>query len=123
MSNYYIGDIRKDSLNGKNHGWVVGTFMDEGLVQKNDEVEIKYWEFPVGKIDHPTKISSVIEITLILEGSMSGEVDGKRIVLKKGDYIVIKPGTTNNTARYALEKVAGITIKAPSVMNSKKVVG
>lgn len=114
--------MAKDAKEGGKNGWIVGSFMPEDSVAKTNDVEIKYWSFPVGKIDHPTKTSSIIEITMILEGSMSGQIDGKEIILKKGDYVVIQPNTINNTAQNALEPVTGITIKAPSDTTAKKII-
>ncbi len=122
VPSYYVGNIREDAKNGSHRGWVVGSFMEDELVQKNDAVEILYWEFEPGKIDHPTKTSSIIEVTIILEGSITGEIEGKPITLSKGQYIVIRPGVVNNIAQNALEKVVGITIKAPSDPSAKKVV-
>ena len=45
--NYYIGNLRNDSLNGGNNGWVVGKFMEDG-VRQTDDLELKYWEFHAG---------------------------------------------------------------------------
>lgn len=119
---YYIGDIKHDAKSDGYRGWVVGSFLPNGWVRKVDEVEILYWSFPPGKINHPTKVSSIVEVTIILEGSIEGDIDNIPIILKKGQYIVIKPGTINNIAQNALEDVAGITIKAPSDTTAKKVI-
>ena len=119
---YYIGNMRDDAKNGGHRGWVVGKFLEEGKVAKTDDVEILYWEFPPGKIDHPTKVSTIIEITIILKGKIAGNIEEKPIIISQGEYIVIKPGTVNNIAQNALEDVVGITIKAPSDPSAKKVV-
>ena len=120
---YYIGAYRDDALNGPNRGWIVGTFI-ENLPRKNNEVEIMYWEFKAGEdTNHPMKVSSIIECTLILKGKTKCMIDGNETVLKAGDYIVIKPGVPNNTVSEVLEDVAGITIKAPSDPSAKKVIG
>lgn len=121
---YYVGDIRSDSLKslsvGKK-GWVVGKFMDK-LPQKTEQVEIKYWEFPVGKTDHQTKISDIIEITIILKGRVSGMISGQNVILSSGQYCVISPGTENNLSLNVLEDVVGLTIKAPSDPGAKHLV-
>lgn len=119
---YYIGDIEHDAKNDGYRGWVVGSFLPKDWVRKVDEVEILYWSFPPGKINHPTKTSSIVEVTIILEGSIEGDIDNIPLVLKKGQYIVIKPGTINNIAQNALENVVGLTIKAPSDTTAKKVI-
>ena len=114
MQNYYIGDLKYDAKNCGHRGWVVGSFMEEDTVRKI--------EFLPGEINHPTKISSIIEVTIIIEGDMSGRIEDKEITLKKGEYIVIKPGTVNNIAQKTASGVKGLTVKAPSDVSAKKIV-
>jgi mannose-6-phosphate isomerase-like protein (cupin superfamily) len=119
---FYIGNYREDALNGPNRGWIVGTFIQD-LPRKNDELEIMYWEFKAGEAtNHPLKVSSIIECTLILKGRTRCVIDGQEKILKAGDYIVIKPGVPNNNVFEILEDVSGITIKAPSDPTAKKVI-
>ncbi len=117
---YYIGDYKNDSLNDPNRGWIVGKFKDEPP-RKNDAVEIKYWEYSAGPTDHPMKKSSIIECTFILKGKIRAVINNEEITLKTGEYIVIKPGITNNTVVHVLEDAAGLTVKAPSDPSAKKV--
>ncbi len=121
-NSYYVGDFREDGINGPNHGWIVGTFI-ESAPRKNEEVEIKYWEFKAGEaIDHGTKVSAIIECTFILKGKTKCLIGDDILELKQGDYIVIQPGTPNNTVAEILENTAGLTIKAPSDPTAKKIV-
>jgi quercetin dioxygenase-like cupin family protein len=91
--------------------------------RKNEEVEIKYWEFKAGEeVGHGTKVSAIIECTFILKGRTRCLVGDDEIELKQGDYIVIKPGTPNNTVVEIIEDVVGLTIKAPSDPTAKKLV-
>jgi mannose-6-phosphate isomerase-like protein (cupin superfamily) len=117
---YYVGSYREDGLNEPNHGWIVGTFKDQAP-RKNEDVEIKYWEFPVGPTGHPLKESSIIECTFVLEGSAKGILNGEAVVLSAGDYMVIEPGTPNNFPSDVLEYIVGLTVKAPSNPTAKKV--
>jgi hypothetical protein len=94
---YYVGSYRDDGLNEPNRGWIVGKFKDT-LPRKNNDVEIKYWEYDVGATDHPTKESNII------------------------DYVVIHPGTKNNTVVEILEPTTGLTVKSPSDPSAKRVV-
>lgn len=121
MKKYYTGSYREDGLNGPNAGWLVGRFKDEPPL-KNDAVEIKYWEYKAGPAKHDTKVSSIIECTFILKGSVEGMIDGKRLTFRAGEYVVIKPGTPNNLVINVLEDVAGLTIKAPSDPNAKTII-
>ena len=118
--NYYVGSYRDDGLNDPNRGWIVGKFKDT-LPRKNDEVEIKYWEYEVGMTEHPLKESSIIECTFILSGKTRALIESQEIILKTGDYVVIKPGIKNNTVLEILEPTSGLTIKAPSDPGAKKV--
>lgn len=119
---YYVGDFREDGLTGPNRGWIVGTFI-ENAPRKNEEVEIKYWEFKAGEaVGHGTKVSAIIECTFILKGRTTCKIGDDVIELKQGDYIVIQPGTPNNTVAEILEDAAGLTVKAPSDPTAKKLV-
>lgn len=117
-TSFYVGSYRNDGLNGPNHGWIVGTFKDEPP-RKTDAVEIKYWEYKAGPTDHPMKQSSIIECTFILKGRTKALIHGKEIILTAGEYVVIEPGTPNNTVFEILEDAAGLTIKAPSDPSAK----
>jgi quercetin dioxygenase-like cupin family protein len=98
--------------------WIVGHFMPEGP-RKTDTAEIKYWQFEPGPTGHPTKMSTVFECTLILEGRVNGQVDGQPVDLAAGEYVVIPPGVVSNLPQIVYEKSAGLTIKAPSIPGSK----
>lgn len=119
---YYTGNLKKDSKESTHHGWIVGSFM-ENLPQKTKHVEIKSWEFPAGKGSHPTKISKTLEISIIIKGTIRGMVNNQTVTLSAGDYIVISPNTPNNITQNILKRVWGITIKAPSDINAKKIIG
>ena len=123
MSNaFYVGDYKSDGLNGPNSGWIVGTFIDSEP-RKNEALEIKYWEYAAGDVvKQYLKTSSIIECTFILKGSTRCLIDDQEIILKGGDYIVIQPGTPNNTVAEIIEDVVGLTIKAPSDPSAKKIV-
>jgi quercetin dioxygenase-like cupin family protein len=117
---YYVGSYRDDGLNEPNRGWIVGTFKDEAP-RKNEAVEIKYWEYPVGPTGHQLKESSIDERTFILTGKAKATVNGEEILLQAGDYVVIEPGTPSNVPTEVLEDMTGLTIKAPSDPTAKKV--
>jgi mannose-6-phosphate isomerase-like protein (cupin superfamily) len=117
---FYIGSYRDDGLNESNRGWIVGKFKTEAP-RKNSAVEIKYWEFMIGRTAHPAKTSSIIECTFILTGKVKGIVNNENVVLSAGDYIVIEPGVPNNLVVEILEDASGLTIKAPSDPKAKRI--
>lgn len=122
MENYYVGDYRKDALEGAYKGYIVGTFVKEAN-KHSDDVEVKYWEYQKGEqVKDYLKTSSTIEVTIILSGATKCAIGESEIVLRAGDYIVIQPGVPNNTVAEILEDVEALTIKAPSDPSAKKIV-
>jgi mannose-6-phosphate isomerase-like protein (cupin superfamily) len=121
MVNFYKGAYKKDAQEGGHGGWLLGSFMEYEPLQ-NKEMEIKYWEYPIGTPIHDTKISSILECTFILEGEIVGMVDNQLVTLQGGDYIVIPKGIPNNLLTEVKVSVKGLTIKAPSTPGSKKVI-
>ena len=67
-------------------------------------------------------MSAIFECTFILKGSTKAFIDGKEVVLSGGDYVVMQPGTPNNTVAEILEDAAGLTVKAPSDPTAKRVI-
>lgn len=115
---YYIGNYKEDSKEYR--GWFIGYFIKEGL-RKNDRIEIKWWEFPQGAVkDHKNKIQFyATEVTIILKGEIAGHINGEKINLKEGEYVVIPSTIENNLKNVISEKAKGITIKFPSLPHDK----
>ena len=118
---YYVGDFRHDAEVNGHRGWLVGKFMDQ-KPQRVDEVEIKYWEFDPGPTRHGTKASNTFECTFILDGETIALIGERETRLAEGQYIVISPGTPNNLVKYVVRRVRGLTVKAPSDPDAKRVV-
>jgi len=118
---FYIGLVDEDGVDGPNRGWLVGSFI-ENATRQSDDVEIKYWKFPIGETTHDTKASSVIEVTFILSGMVRGEINGRSVKLTAGEYMVIPAGVKNNVPMMIHEAASGITIKAPSDNSQKTVI-
>lgn len=113
---YYFGNYEKDSLD--HHGWFVGVFMED--IRKTNLFEIKYFDRTLPK--HSAKISETFELTFIIQGKMSGMIDGKQISISAGNYIVIPPGIPNNLAIELSPDLKGFTIKSPSDPSAKKII-
>jgi quercetin dioxygenase-like cupin family protein len=118
----YIGEFRNDAREWIQPGWFVGKFMPRPPRQ-TDKVEFKYWEYDEGDVNHPEKTSATLECTLILEGEITGLIDGKMVDLHAGQYVVIAPGVANGFPKSVGKKVVGLTIKAPSDPSAKKLTG
>lgn len=121
----YCGDvINAEGLGDR--GWFVGWFVEGDPDRKTDHFEIKSWHFDdqahLDRTGHEKKASKhpVWEFTLILEGKGEGEISGETVTLEKWDYFLVPPGVCNNFPQRILEPLRGITVKAPSVEDSKK---
>lgn len=114
-----IGNYEQDSQNHR--GWFVGKFIEDGAA-KSEDVEIKYWEFPIGPTTHGTKTSTIFECSIFLTGKCKGAIDGQEIEFKAGDYVAIQPNTPNNLVMDIIEPISGFTIKAPSDPSAKKII-
>jgi hypothetical protein len=113
---YYRGKFYRDYDREflTRHGWLIGRFVDG--MRKRREVEIKLWKFKKGeKTSHERKRQKrALECTFILKGKVSGEINGKRVVLSRGEYVVLPPLLPSNFPTKILERTEGLTIKAPS---------
>ncbi len=117
---WHAGSLQDEGLHGVNRGWVVGKFLADPN-RFTTEIEVKYWEFPLGTNNHPMKTSATTEWTYILSGRVRCLIDGEEIILNAGDYILIHPGTPNNTVSEILEAASGICVKAPSDPSAKTI--
>lgn len=109
---YYRGNFYKDQH--IDEGWLIGRFRPG--FRKTKKVEIKFKEFRKGRdTGHRRKYQkSAVECTFILKGRISGEIDGRKVILRKGDYVVIPPGVPSNFPTKILRKAEVLTVKVPS---------
>ncbi|XOA43135.1 MAG: cupin domain-containing protein [Candidatus Nealsonbacteria bacterium] len=114
---FYRGNYKIESK--EKGGWFVGHFMDN--LRRSEDLEIKYWEFGPGPTNHKKKRQKQSwEITLILRGKIDGEIEGEKVKLEAGDYVIIPPRVENGFPVHVLDYVEGITIKFPSLPNDKE---
>ena len=117
---FYIGTVQDDAQ--KNKGWFVGSFVEPGL-RNTTALEIKAWRVPLGPSNHIPKIQhEALEINIVVRGKLRGIVDGKKVELSAGQFIIIPPGIENNLPEEALEDSEGFCIKTPSNPSDKQVV-
>ena len=120
---YYIGNLETDyeeSLrNETGKEWLVGDFdkFANKNVRRVKALELKYWKFNKGEEDRhkPKKQKSATEWTVVLDGEVRGVVNGEEVTLKRGDFIIIKPGVTSDLIGEIIKDVRGLTVKAPSI--------
>lgn len=87
---------------------------------KIKDFEFKYWEFRKNCCStkpHESKLQrNAMEYNFIIEGKIRGRVDKEKdIILKAGDYIIIRPGFVINLEQEIIKDTKGITIKTPSI--------
>ena len=113
MEKFYIGKYKEDAK--KADGWFLGHFMEDDI-RKTDKVQFKYWEFKKGKNpENKTLTHKLPEYTIILKGKIEGEIDGQKIKLEAGDYIIIGAGVTHHYPINIYEDVEAFTFRTPSI--------
>lgn len=116
------GSLSADAIETGRRGWIIGAFFDDQDVRHCLDLEVKYGEFRRGEDpNHPAKLSSTTEFTLVLSGSLRAAVGSDELILSQGDYVLIHPGTPNNTVLEVLEDAVVLTVKAPSDPSAKQV--
>lgn len=113
---YKKGNVFEDSKETK--GWFYGSFMPEGFA-KDDRVEIKIDKLKKGyrNKDHYQKTATKIDI--VWSGEAVWAVNGERVKLKSGDYIIIAPKVRVHIEEIISDEALVQTIKIPSIVNDK----
>ncbi|OHU47256.1 hypothetical protein BKG82_26745 [Mycobacteroides chelonae] len=120
-SGFVTGSLASDASAMQRRGWVVGAFMDPGDARHCTDLEVKYGQFRRGQDpQHRAKVSSTTEFTLVLSGTVRAVVGSREMVLSQGDYVLIHPGTPNNTVLEVLADAIIFTVKAPSDPGAKQ---
>lgn len=121
-STVVVGSLSADADALGRRGWIVGAFFDEHDVRHCRDLEVKYGRFRQGEDpNHPAKVSSTTEFTLILSGAVRAQVGGREVILSQGDYVLIHPGIPNNVVLEVLQDTTALTVKAPSDPTAKRV--
>lgn len=124
IDDHVRGSLAGDAMAIGRRGWVVGAFFESVDVRFSRDLEVKYGEFAQGADPgHPAKVSSTTEFTFILSGAVRAVVGSDELILSQGDYVLIHPGTPNNTVLEVLEDAQILTVKAPSDPMAKREIG
>lgn len=125
MSSYLVGNLSDDAADINRGGWILGSFFPLGgaeAVRHSGALEVKYWHFQPGQEhQHAEKVSSTLEWTYILRGSVTALIAGSPLKMREGDYVIISPETPNNLVHRVHSEVSAITVKAPSDPQAKRV--
>lgn len=118
----FIKSVKKGK---KKERWLFGrlTQYKKSDPEYTKNFELKYWAFTKtkGKSSHPSKHQKrSTEFNFIIKGHVKGYVGKKRVELRTGDYIVIRPGVKSNIVETVLSNTIGLTIKAPSIPGDTK---
>jgi quercetin dioxygenase-like cupin family protein len=117
---YYKGSFRTEQT--ERNGWIIGRFMDG--IRRNEFVAVKSWSYKKGQntSSHSRKYErEATEITFIISGMVRALLDGEKIVLESGDYVIIPPKVISNLVFEILEDTEALTIKSPSLSKDDSV--
>lgn len=98
----------------------------DNKIDRKKDFELKYWEFKENDKDksHCPKLQrNAVEYDFIIEGEIIGDISNDKeiikqdIILRAGDFIVIKPGFLINLQKQINKNTKGITIKIPGIEN------
>jgi mannose-6-phosphate isomerase-like protein (cupin superfamily) len=102
----------------KYKGWICGHFLDEGMVQKNSDLEVNVTTLKPGHTAsehfHP-KSKMVIFVT---EGKVKMVFDDKEHILAKNDFAYLEEGVHESVIE-VFEPTTVICIRTPSVVDNK----
>lgn len=100
-------------------GWFYGEFMEKGL-NKDNRAEIKVVDVDKNFTSsyHSQKVATKLDI--VWRGEAVWEVEGKEVVLKDGDYLIIPPGTKTRVKEVISQRLIVQTIKIPSISDDKR---
>jgi len=118
MKNYIVDNVRNYK---KTRGWICEHFFPEGFLQKNSELEVKFTDEykKVGESEKEHEHLCGKEVVIVIEGEMELLINGKIIIMKKGDFIYsdgrLKEAVLNTSKPSKL-----ITIRTPSIPNNKR---
>ncbi len=109
MSEIYSGNATVDG--GQRRGWIVGPFMPDGLVQHQNNIEIKYGNHSSGdaRIDW-VEGESRTTMCMLISGSFELNFKDRTLALSKpGDYTMWGPGIDHKWR--ALEESVVLTVR------------
>jgi len=117
-----VGSLAADADTLGRRGWIVGAFFDKHDMRHCRDLEVKYGQFRQGEDpNHPAKVSSTTEFTMILSGSVRARIGVREVILSQGDYVLIHPEIPNNVVLEVLQDATVLTVKAPSDPGAKRV--
>ena len=112
---YYIGSVDRPA--GK-AGWLIGAFLEKNHPCFSEAVEIAWKELGPDSRDPRHIHDLALEISIVIEGSMVEIIDGQRLTLKSGDFIIVHPLTSVEVLG-AEEGTIVLVVKVPSEPGDK----
>lgn len=115
MKKWVHGKVEKNS---KYRGWITGSFYPEEVINHDKNIEIK-----VDYFDKSESFKKHFHLkrkswTIIIEGTMYMLINGERITIKKGEYIIYKPGVTEELIKTDPNTIV-VSIHTPSTKPDK----
>lgn len=101
-------------------GWQIGSFFDKNHPCKTDKIELLYKEHIAGDTEKPHYHKEKIELILMLDGSAKYNVNGKDVLMEKGNFLFVD---VNNIIHGEFLKPSKIfVVHTPSLSKDKTMV-
>lgn len=101
-------------------GWFINSFIDKSNPRHCDKMEVLYKEHKAGDLAQAHYHNKKVELLIFIEGKAKYKVNGKDIILEKGDFLFVD--VKNVISGEFLEDSKIFAIHAPSISNDKVVV-
>jgi mannose-6-phosphate isomerase-like protein (cupin superfamily) len=111
---YFAGKYTDFKENG---GWFVASFLEKNNPRHCDELEVLYMEHKAGDKAEAHYHNKKVELLIFLEGMAKYNVNGRDIILKKGDFLFVN--IKNIISGVFLKPSKILAIHSPSISTDK----
>lgn len=106
---------------GDENGWFINSFIEKGNPRYCEKMEILYKEHKAGDKSQASHYhKKKVELLILIEGKAKYKVNGKEIILNKGDFLFVD--VKNVISGEFLEDSKLFAIHSPSLSRDKVVV-
>jgi mannose-6-phosphate isomerase-like protein (cupin superfamily) len=103
-----------------NQGWFINSFIEKSNPRYCEKMEVLYKEHKAGDKTQAHYHNKKIELLILLEGKAKYTVNGKDIILEKGDFLFVD--VKNIISGEFLEPSKIFAIHSPSMSTDKVVI-
>lgn len=104
----------------ENNGWFINSFIDKNNPRHCDQMEVLYKEHKAGDKMQAHYHNKKVELLIFIEGQAKYTVNGKDIILNKGDFLFVD--VKNIISGEFLKPSILFAIHSPSLSTDKVVI-